>query len=95
MLDIRQHERLKRRQTATGERLAQWAISTSKNKAALSLAAESYFAHEHCSLCCRVQVIKVWPYALPAAHKDLLDLSWSLNRRAQDPRTNTTRDSEW
>ncbi len=31
-----------------------------------------------------MQVIKVSPYALPAAHKDLLDLSRSLKRRAHD-----------
>ena len=30
---------------------------------------------------CVPQVIKISPYALPAAHRDLLDLSRSLNSR--------------
>ena len=37
-----------------------------------------------------VQVVKVSPYALPAAHKDLLELSQSLNRRAQNHNVNST-----
>ena len=37
-----------------------------------------------------MQVIKVSPYALPSAHRDLLDLSRSLNRRSQAAAGNAT-----
>ncbi len=33
---------------------------------------------------CHMQVVKVEPYTLPAAHKALLDLSRSLNRQTPD-----------
>ena len=41
-------------------------------------------------LLCTMQVIKVSPYALPAAHRDLLDISRSLNRRSHGADANAT-----